>query len=396
MNKYERYRVDDFLADDGFLHWVLDPSEEEEQFWKKFQEEHPEKVADIREARFVCSAFQVKQKKLNLDETFEIWNAVVQKAGRSETPRWGSFLKYAAVFLLVFLSGAATYYFLEQHPPGPEMIETGEIPSGEAKIILPDGSEIPIGKKESEINYNQSGDELIVNNDTIRQGLQAGEAVNKLIIPYGKKSVVRLSDGTRIWLNAGSQLIYPSVFVNEKREVMLIGEAYFDVIEDREKPFIVRTSALSVRVMGTRFDVSAYPEDLFVETVLESGSVSLEVNGKGLLGRDKKFVLMPNQKGRLNVEDGVLMMAEVDVSQYTSWKEGMLKVEREDLVRVIRKIERYYNIHIKLQDPLTGGYLISGKLDLKDSPEEVLNVIRLMVPVDWYSENDGEFVIVKR
>jgi hypothetical protein len=95
---------------------------------------------------------------------------------------------------------------------------------------LSDGSEISLEKKESKINYNSSGNQLIINNDTVRQD-QSGqaEAINKIIIPYGKKSVVQLSDGTMVWLNAGSQLVYPSVFLKDKREVVLIGEAYFDV-----------------------------------------------------------------------------------------------------------------------------------------------------------------------
>lgn len=397
MDKYEKYTVDDFLADDDFLHWVLHPTEEEEKSWKKYLEEHPGKRKDVEEARFVCSMFQVKQKKLSLDETYEIWDGVLRSSRQLKALKWVSVLKYAAVFLLLFTSGAVSYYIYDSNRQQKyfELMTTTMPAENEAKIILSDGSEISLEKKESAINYNSSGDQLIVDNDTIMQNQTAGrEAINKIIIPYGKKSVIRLSDGTMVWLNAGSQLIYPSVFLREKREVVLIGEAYFDVTENKSKPFVVRTSSLAVTVLGTKFDVSAYPEDQFVETILESGSVSIEVTGKNSLS--KKILLKPNQKGSLNREDGVMNLTEVDVSQYTSWKDGMLKVEREDLIRVLKQVERYYNIRVELRDPLAGGYLISGKLDLKNSAEEVLNVIQLTVPIEWAKKSNGDFIIVRK
>ncbi|MEL7586869.1 MAG: FecR domain-containing protein [Prolixibacteraceae bacterium] len=399
MDKYERYTVDDFLADDHFLHWVLQPTHDEDEFWRKYLDEHPDKRKDIEEARFICSVFQVKQKKLSLDETYDIWDGVLRLSRRSKASRLAGLLKYAAVFLLLFVSGAVAYYFYDQGTGQAHFDLVSDVkPVGsEAKIVLSDGSEISLEKKESQINYSSSGDQLIVNNDTIKQNqFSRTEAINKVIIPYGKKSIIQLSDGTMVWLNAGSQLVYPSAFIRDKREVVLIGEAYFDVVENPDKPFIVKTSGLAVTVLGTKFDVSAYPEDKFVETVLESGSVSLEVTGNKLFNRNKRVLLKPNQKGTLNREDGEMSLMAVDVSQYTSWKDGMLKVEREDLIRVLKKVERYYNVRIELRDPLAGGFLISGKLDLKNSPEETLNSIRLTVPIDWTRKSNGDFVIVRK
>lgn len=399
MDKYERYTADDFLADDYFLQWVLQPGPGEDEFWKRYLDEHPGKRKDIEEARFICSVFQVRQKKLSLDETYEIWNGVLRSSRQSKASRLIGLLKYAAIFLLLFVSGALAYYVYDSKAGQAHFdLASDAKPEGnEAKIILSDGSEISLDKKESEINYNSSGDQLIVNNDTIRQNSLSGtESINKVIIPYGKKSVIHLSDGTAVWLNAGSQLVYPSVFLRDKREVVLIGEAYFDVVENPDMPFIVKTSGLAVTVLGTKFDVSAYPEDKFVEAILESGSVSLEVTGNKFLNRNKRILLKPNQKGTLNREDGEMSLMDVDVSQYTSWKDGMLKVEREDLIRVLKKVERYYNVGIELRDPMAGGFLISGKLDLKNSAEETLNSIRLTVPIDWARKSNGDFIIVRK
>jgi ferric-dicitrate binding protein FerR (iron transport regulator) len=93
--------------------------------------------------------------------------------------------------------------------------------------------------------------------------------------------------------------------------------------------------------------------------------------------------------------NGTAKMKEVDVSLYTSWIDGMLKLEREDLCRVVRRLERYYDIKIQIKDPLVGGYKISGKLDLKNKPSEVLNIIQQTIPIDWGKQKNGDFFIVE-
>ncbi|MDP2890367.1 MAG: FecR domain-containing protein, partial [Bacteroidota bacterium] len=309
------------------------------------------------------------------------------------------FMKYAAIFLLVFLSGGISYYFIQQteKPVYFELAETAQPASKEARIVLADGSEVSLEKQISEISYSKNGRQLIVNNDTINQ--QAGnqkEQINKVIIPYGKKSMIILSDGTKVWLNAGSQLIYPSVFINKTRQVMLIGEAYFDVAKNPDKPFIVRASDIQVQVLGTRFDISAYPEDKMIQTVLEEGKVTLKYSGKGILNREYEVEMVPNQKIELNKSTGEAKSQMVDVSKYVSWKEGMLEFEKADLIRALKQVERYYDIKIRLADPMIGLYKLSGKLDLKDKPEDVLNVIRLTVPIDWQKKSNGDFVILNK
>lgn len=398
MDKYKNYTVEDFLADDYFIQWLNDPEEEHEAFWTEFVAKYPKQRLNVEQAKFIVSMFQHEQEKLSLDETYDIWNDVVRSNKRSKVGRWGKWMRYAAIMVLVFVSGAVSFYVYETtREVHYELSEVNDPNQGEAKIVLSDGTEISLEKNESEITYDSFGSQLVVNNDTITQSRNEGkELMNKVIIPYGKKSMIMLSDGTKVWLNAGSQLVYPSVFLRNKREVILVGEAYFDVAKNQDKPFFVRTAELNVRVLGTKFDVSAYPEDDFVSTTLEEGSVGLEIKGKGLLAEDKQILLTPNQKISLNKATRETTVRVVDVSMYTSWKEGILKSESEDLIRLIKKIERYYNIEISLKDPLVAGYKISGKLDLENSAEEVLNIIKLTVPIDWTKKSNGDFIIMSK
>lgn len=398
MEKYKNYTTEDFLADDYFIQWLDHPDEEQQTFWADFIAKYPEQKNNVEQAKFIVGMFQHEQEKLSLDETYDIWNGVIKNAKRPRVGKMVRVLRYAAILLLIFASGALTFYLYENsRETHYQLAEIKEQGASEAKIILSDGSEISLEKNESEITYASNGDQLIVNNDTILQNQSSGrEAMNKVIIPYGKKSMIVLSDGTKVWLNAGSQLVYPSVFMRKDRKVMLVGEAYFNVAKNKEKPFIVHTSEMDVQVLGTKFDVSAYPEDDFVETILEEGSVGLDIKGKGMMEHDKQILLSPNQKLSLNKENLETTVRIVDVSMYTSWKEGILKSQSEDLIRLLKKIERYYNIQISLRDPLVAGYKISGKLDLEKSPEEVLNIIKLTVPIDWTKKSNGDFIIMKK
>lgn len=399
MEKYRDYTAVDFLNDESFLKWLSEPSQKENDFWNSFLKNHPYKKAEIKEATLVFNLFYSRENKLALDEQYDLWKRIQNEAKTSKRTIFLKFMKYAAIWILVFFSGAVTYYLYQnssqQHQF--QLAETPPASKNEAMIVLSDGSQISLEKQMSQISYSKNGDQLIVNNDTINQksGVEK-EQINKVIIPYGKKSMIMLSDGTRVWLNAGSQLVFPSNFLNKTRQVMLIGEAFFDVAKNTEKPFVVRTTDICIHVLGTRFDISAYPEDKLIQTVLVEGKVNLKYSGKGILNREYSVEMSPNQMVLVDKSTGESKSQIVDISKYVSWKEGMLEFEKVDLVRAIKQVERYYNIKIHLADPMIGSFKLSGKLDLKDEPEEVLNVIKLTVPIDWQKKSNGDFIIINK
>lgn len=399
MEKYKDYKAVDFLSDERFLRWLTSPTPEENDFWNGFMKNHPYKKAEVKEASVVFNLFHSREDQLSLNEQYDLWKRIQNESKSSKSTIFLKFIKYAAILVLVFFSGATTYYIYQNTEKNYQfqLAETPAISEEEAMIILSDGSRVSLEKQMSEISYSQNGQQLIVNNDTINQKLGSEkELINKVIIPYGKKTMILLSDGTRVWLNAGSQLVYPSIFSGKQRQVMLIGEAFFDVAANKEKPFIVRTADLNVRVLGTRFDLSAYPDDKIVQAILEEGKVSLSYSGKGILNKEYHIEMTPNQMVELNRMTGEARTQRVDVSKFVSWKEGMLEFEKVDLVRALKQVERYYNVRIILADPLIGSFKLSGKLDLKDEAEEVLNVIKLTVPIDWQKKSNGDFIIINK
>ena len=176
----------------------------------------------------------------------------------------------------------------------------------------------------------------------------------------------------------------------------LVGEAFFDVVKNPQKPFVVKAADVSVQVLGTRFDISAYPEDKVIQTVLEEGKINLKYSGGGIFKRDYVVEMVPNQMVEFDKISRAANSSTVDVSKFVSWKDGMLEFEKVNLYKALKQVERFYNIKILLEDQSIGSYKLSGKLDLKDEPEEVLNVIKLTVPIDWQRKSNGDFIVIKK
>lgn len=399
MDKYKDYSATDFLEDSDFLRWLTDPTQEDHDYWNAFLKKYPHKRDDIKEASLLFRIFHSRENKLTLSEQYDLWKNIQAEGKSSKSELVQQFLKYAAIFILVFFSGAVSYYFYQNASVQDQFVLTERNPAieGEAMVVLADGSKVSLEKQMSEISYSNNGQQLIVNNDTISQKSAAEkESINKVIVSYGKKSMIVLSDGTKVWLNAGSQLVYPAVFVKDTREVSLIGEAFFDVVKNSGKPFIVKASDVNIQVLGTRFDISAYPEDKTIQTVLEEGKINLKYTGSGLFKRDYVVEMVPNQLVEFDKESREASSTMVNVSKFISWKEGMLEFEKVNLTRAFKQVERFYNVKILMDDPAIGYFKLSGKLDLKDEPEDVLNVIKLTVPIDWQRKSNGDFIIVKK
>jgi len=160
---------------------------------------------------------------------------------------------------------------------------------------------------------------------------------NTLIVPYGKRSTLILSDGSKVWLNSGSVLEFPAQFTGNNREVRLTsGEMYIEVASDSQKPFHVRTSDFNVKVYGTKFNVSAY-DDSPKSVVLVEGRVSLQSANK------KETILSPNEQAVYS-DNGTFHTQKVHVNQFISWKNGYLEFDKTPMTEVLKQIGRYYNL----------------------------------------------------
>lgn len=193
--------------------------------------------------------------------------------------------------------------------------------------------------------------------------------------PYGEKSKMTLADGTVVWLNAGSTLKYSDKFNVRSRKVMLSGEAYFEVTKKDDKAdFIVQTCGYDVIVKGTKFDVSAYPEDSFVTTALMEGVI--EIN------RGKECIRMsPGEFVKLDINTGKFTRSKNNVEQWRAWSENRIEFEDITLKELVAKLSRQYDVNIRLESEQVGAKRFRISLRNRETIGEVMTALQEIIPI---------------
>ena len=197
--------------------------------------------------------------------------------------------------------------------------------------------------------------------------------------PMGVRTKFQLPDGSTGYLNSGSRLKYPVQFIGE-RKVELTGEAFFDVTHNPEMPFHVNTKNLDIKVLGTTFNVIANEDEQTEEIVLQTGKVDVSSkSGKQLT------VMAPNQQLTLNIEKQTITKAEVEASQYSTWKEGKLVFRNENMQQVARRLSRWYNAEVIIDDRMLDTYTFHATF--ADEPlDEVLKLLSITTPLSFKEE----------
>ena len=213
-------------------------------------------------------------------------------------------------------------------------------------------------------------------------GIAVPVTYSQVKVPNGEKTMVTLTDGTKIWLNSGSTLIYASDFGQEKRSVILTGEAFFDVAHDSLHPFIVHAANMDIRVLGTRFNVCAYADEKNIETTLEQGSVMATEASSG-----KEFTLKPGEQLVYSKQTKDVQKRTVTTGLYSSWKENLLRMEDMEFNQVISRLERWYGVKI----------IVDKNFDTKEHYtmtisnehiDEIMKLISLTTKMNYQIKND--------
>jgi len=259
------------------------------------------------------------------------------------------------------------------------------------RLILGNGEDIRLETGNEDITL-ASGNVSIKNKDkqlvySGKTGLDKIEN-NTLIVPKAGFYHLILSDGTKVWLNSDTKLTYPVAFVGKMRVVNLSGEAYFEVAHNKEKPFIVETSKMDVKVLGTVFNVNTHADNGKVSAVLVEGKVEV---GKNEM---EKVILSPGQIAQLNINgaNSGFIVKDVDVSQYVAWKDGVFSFRGTSMSEILKRIERYYNVQIVYTKKIGEEYF-TGDISRDKSLESLLNVLELSTSVKF--EIKGKRVYVK-
>jgi Fe2+-dicitrate sensor, membrane component len=198
---------------------------------------------------------------------------------------------------------------------------------------------------------------------------------NRLTTAHGEMYSLVLSDGTRVWLNAGSSLQYPVAFNNKERRVTVSGEAYFEVAKRNGSPFRIKIAdGREVEVLGTHFNINAYSNEPVIAATLLEGSIKVW-NGK------KQKILEPGQQANW-LEDSIVVQQEVNTERVVAWKEGMFLFDGYDLHTIMRQIERWYNIKVTI-DPDFPNDVYNGTLPRNSQLTDVLNALKFTSGVNY-------------
>lgn len=243
--------------------------------------------------------------------------------------------------------------------------------TGNKKIELTQNSHIGLTKegKATITDSTHSKKELLL----------AKTEMNSLFVPYGKRTNLTLSDGTEVWLNSGTQLDFPSEFMGKTREIRVDGEIYIDVAHNPSCPFIVHAQGTEVIVQGTSFNISAYRDDLKKTIVLVAGKVKIKRGDKHIAD------LLPNEK--IDITENNILKETVDVSEYISWKKGVLEFNSTPMAEILKKIGRYYNVQFEnTADVKLNEQTFSGKLFLSNNLDSVMTSVSILSATNYQRE----------
>lgn len=393
MKNYAQYHTQDFLTDLFFMDWIYRNDPEASLFFKELIEKNPHLVPSIEEAVSILRKVKIEQ-PLPAPQTVEAeWKAFDRAIARKMRNHIviRRFIGWSAIAASVTILLSIGLFLHQQEQPEIDYLSmlnttpTETLTDSQIQLYL-DRQEILNLSEQEEVIY-QNGNVIIAQEEEIvkEQNLDSRQKLNKLVVPYGKRMNLTLGDGSRVWVNSGTTIIYPSQFDQKKREIFINGEAYLEVAHEENREFIVKTTRMEVAVLGTSFNVSAYNEDSECSVALVSGKVAIKNSGYN------DITLSPNQLYRLT-NDGQCGIESVNARDYICWREGLMKVDSEYLNSIFKRLSRYYNASIvydKQEDMLLK---CNGKLNLTQDIRLVLNTIQTTAPVTIREENN-QFIV---
>lgn len=296
--------------------------------------------------------------------------------------------QYAAA--VVFILGASGAWFLVQNKKSGSLHQTHGVAadiapgSNKAMLRLSNGKTILLSDTQNGVVGQQGNAQVVIDNGVLayQQGTSLGGNTveyNTMITPRGGQYKLILADGSKVWLNAASSLKYPAVFNGSERLVELTGEAYFEVAAKADQPFRVKSQGQEVLVLGTGFNVNAYPDETVTATTLITGKV--KVSGAGYAG-----LLQPGEQLQQEENRRWQLLKNVDTEAVMAWKNGYFSFNQANIVTVMRQLARWYDVNVIFETKNTEQAFV-GEIPRSVSLEQALEVLKF---------NDIHFVITGR
>lgn len=325
-------------------------------------------------------------------DTGKSWKSLEHKMRKTLVKKSRGIFRWSAAAVIVLGGLFSLLYLHNNEKPKDTSIEIAQIQPGETRAVLitGDGRQVSLqGMKDTALMFAANERVEIGKDGELRYSPSVESFIpewHTLRIPRGGEFRITLDDGTEVWLNSASELRYPSHFVGEERRVELIGEAYFKVARNETAPFIVDTKDMDVRVLGTSFNVSVYPDEEKSHATLVEGRVEVKnkMNGKNVL-------LEPGEQALLQGEK--MDVRKVNTKLYSIWRLDRFTFSSEDMEGVIRKLSRWYNVNVFFENPSMKQKRFTGSLPKYTDISKVLKIIEMTTDIKFQVK--GNTIIIQ-
>lgn len=377
------------LHDNSFAMWCMVPTQELDIRWHAWIKEHPENQQAVDEARVILGSVRLNEYSIPDEKSEQIWLRLQKDMQQRRFKKRNFFMRYAAacaVFIVISLAG---YWLMDKGLFSRNNLMVGlatDTVHTEVTLITKDQKVINVEDNalisfNSDVTMKNSQDEELIVKKIETEGIEKNideTVMNTLVVPKGRRSSLLLADGSKIWINSGSVLRFPSRFEADDRTIEAEGEIYIEVVKSG-KPFHVKTANFTVNVLGTKFNLSAYGDEQAQSVVLVEGSVMVDTK------EEENIQLTPNHK--LTLQPDKHEINEVDVLDYISWKDGVLIFKGETMENILMRLSRYYNVQIECA-PGIARRTSTGKLVLFDNIEQVMETFSMLYNVHYRFESN--------
>nr|WKN34813.1 FecR domain-containing protein [Tunicatimonas sp. TK19036] len=333
------------ITNEDFRDWVLSPNEESNTFWKKWMEKHPESISEVKKAREFIERMTFSKEQLAPDELDGLLDKIMAdeepvrftegRVPENKTMFYGlsQWMKVAAILVICFLSAVVVNEFFPNEP-----LES-----------------LPVAVEWKTVDN-----------------------------PKGLKSNLILPDGTRVMLNSASSIQYPEIFSDSQRVVILKGEAFFEVVRNEKKPFIINTERMITEVLGTSFNIKAYADGEDQFTAVVSGKVKVS----NTLGEVQ--ILNPNEMGLIG-KDNNINKTTFDVKYVTGWKDGIISFKRATFSEIKEELSMWYGVEFELAPGFEMSNVYTGEFT-NETLENVMHGIAYSSEFE-YEIKDGKVYV---
>ena len=298
----------------------------------------------------------------------------------------------AAAVVLVAVSAGIYFYRMADQPGDPNRFVKNDLAPGgnKATLTLADGRVINLNDAAQGDLASQGGIAIMKTKDgqlvySVKGADAANPAqamlLNTIATPRGGQYQVNLPDGSKVWLNTSSSLKFPVQFSKNERRVVLSGEAYFEVAKNKLKPFVVKTAAQEVEVLGTHFNIHAYPDERNLKTTLMEGSVAISFTNPAI----KEALLKPGQQAQLSGSEQ-LKVLDVDIEQAIAWKNGLFMFDGQDLEGIMKQVSRWYDVDVVFENDEVKKKTFKGTISRFNHISQLLQVLESTGSVEFKME----------